>query len=644
VLLSVIIVNYNVRYFLEQALRSVRQAAQGLDVEVFVVDNKSSDDSVDMVQQLFPEVKLIANQQNVGFSTANNQAIKLAQGKYVLLLNPDTLVAEDTFQRICAFMDEHEEAGALGIKMIDGTGAYLPESKRGFPSPMVAFYKTFGLSKFFPKSKRFNFYHLGHLDKDENHEIEVLSGAFMLLRKTTLDKIGLLDEAFFMYGEDIDLSYRVIQAGYKNYYLADTSIIHYKGESTKKGSLNYVKTFYQAMVIFAKKHFSGAGGSLFVLMLQAAIWFRAIITLLQNAWQRFSMPILEATVLWLGLFFSKEAWEIVRYSEPDYFKPHLLYFNFPLYIGLWITAIYFSGGYDKPSTNRQVLQGIFTGTVAIAAIYGFLDAEYRASRMLIVLGAMWAVFALLLLRSLIHVWKHGHLRQDIQQRINLVVVGEQAEAERTLKLLQKAQVLTNYIGRVSTQQTEDQLGNMADLPAIIQMYDVNEVIFCSKTIPAKSIIHWMETLGPGVSYKIIPEGSDSIIGSNSKNSAGDLYTVELRYNISTPASKRNKLVFDYISSLLLLLSAPIWLLLSAKRMVILKAIFPVLLRQKTWVGYTQGHSKGLPKLLPGVFNPLDALTLYTSDEASLRRLNLFYARDYSSARDMEILVKSVLGG
>ena len=209
--LSVIIVNYNVKYFLEQALLSVRKASQALAIETWVVDNNSVDDSVQMVQEKFPEVKLIANKENVGFSKANNQAIPVSAGEYVLLLNPDTVVEEDTFEKCVAFMDAHPQAGGLGVRMMDGSGKFLSESKRGFPSPWAAFCKTFGLSALFPKSKLFNEYHLGYLAENETHEVEVLAGAFMLLRRSVLDEIGLLDETFFMYGEDIDLSYRIIK-------------------------------------------------------------------------------------------------------------------------------------------------------------------------------------------------------------------------------------------------------------------------------------------------------------------------------------------------------------------------------------------------------------------------------------------------
>ena len=224
--LSVVIVNYNVAYFLEQCLHSVYEAAKGIPVEIFVVDNHSVDKSLEMLRNNFPEVKVIANEENVGFAKANNQAIRIATGEYILLLNPDTIVQADTFVKTLDFMDKTPDAGALGVKMIDGQGHYLPESKRGLPLPSVAFYKIFGLSKILRKSKRFGRYHLTYLDPDEIHEVDVLPGAFMLMRKSVLDQIGLLDETFFMYGEDIDLSYRVTLGGYKNYYFPLTRIIH----------------------------------------------------------------------------------------------------------------------------------------------------------------------------------------------------------------------------------------------------------------------------------------------------------------------------------------------------------------------------------------------------------------------------------
>ena len=275
--LSVIIVNYNVKYFLEQCLHSVQKACTNIDFEIWVVDNNSVDGSVEMIQQKFPAVKIISNNYNNGFSKANNQAIVKSSGEYILILNPDTVVEEDTFSKIIEFMDSHPEAGALGVKMIDGSGKFLPESKRGLPTYNVAFYKIFGLSALFPKSKTFGKYHLGFLDENKTNEVDILAGAFMFLRHAALDKSGLLDEDFFMYGEDIDLSYRIQKSGFKNYYFPETRIIHYKGESTKRSSVNYVFVFYNAMIIFAKKHFSKSNASLFSFFIRIAIYLRAFI-------------------------------------------------------------------------------------------------------------------------------------------------------------------------------------------------------------------------------------------------------------------------------------------------------------------------------------------------------------------------------
>ncbi|MBK6541245.1 MAG: glycosyltransferase family 2 protein [Flavobacteriales bacterium] len=266
--LSVIIVNYNVRAYLDQCLRAVLEAMKDISGEVFVVDNLSTDGSVELVRDSYPGVKLIANAENVGFSRANNQAIRLAQGEYVLLLNPDTVVGEDVFHKVIAFMDAHPKAGGLGVKMVDGTGRFLPESKRGLPTPSVAFYKIIGLARMFPRSRVFGRYHLGHLAENDTARIEILSGACMFLRKKTLDQVGLLDESFFMYGEDIDLSYRITLGGYDNYYFPEARILHYKGESTKKSSVNYVFVFYNAMAIFAQKHFTRKGPDLFAWLIR----------------------------------------------------------------------------------------------------------------------------------------------------------------------------------------------------------------------------------------------------------------------------------------------------------------------------------------------------------------------------------------
>jgi GT2 family glycosyltransferase len=649
--LSVVIVNYNVRYFLEQALHAVRRASEGLSVEVFVVDNNSVDDSVAMVREKFPEVVLLANQENVGFSRANNQAIAQARGEYVLLLNPDTVVEESTFHRCLSFMRAHPDCGGLGVKMIDGKGNFLPESKRGFPSPSVAFYKTFGLSRLFPRSPVFNRYHLGYLSPDETHAVEVLSGAFMMMPKKVLDEIGYLDETFFMYGEDIDLSYRILQAGYRNYYFADTCIIHYKGESTKKGSLNYVRTFYQAMIIFARKHFSGGNARLFVLMLQAAIWFRAGLALGINFAKKAWLPTAEALLVFAGLFFIKNTWATFRFHDPGYFLPSLLYFNFPLYVAIWLGAVYLNGGYDDRRNVRGLLRGLLFGTVVIAAVYGFLDSSLRSSRMLIVLGAVWAIVSTVGLRILLGFLLDREWLPDGQRRKNLIVVGHEPETERVMRLLQKAQVEVNFIGTVSPGETptdsrpQGVLGKLYQLSEIADLYRVEEIIFCSKDLPSEDIIRWMSRLGPFIDYKILPEGSLSIIGSNSKNTAGDLYTIDIRFAVAQPVQARNKRLLDGGVALAVLGLFPLLMFFGKKFRALLPAALLVLFGKKTWVGYiplpdAQTH---LPPLRPGVFTPAHAARQWPEDTATLERLNFLYAKDYSPSQDLEVLTKALRG-
>jgi GT2 family glycosyltransferase len=271
--LSVIIINYNVKYFLEQCLLSVRMAVAGLEAEVFVVDNHSTDESVAYLRPKFPEVTFIENTNNLGFAVANNQAIRQCRGEYVLLLNPDTVLGEESLRTLCFFLDEHPEAGGIGVKMIDGHGVFLAESKRSFPSPWVSFCKIFGLSKLFPASEYFARYSLPYLRPNKQHKVEVLAGAFMMLRHETLDKVGLFDEAFFMYGEDIDLSYRLVLNGYSNYYIPER-VLHYKGESTERDKVRFVKNFYGAMVIFYKKYYPRSGW-LMSFFIRLAIGLRA---------------------------------------------------------------------------------------------------------------------------------------------------------------------------------------------------------------------------------------------------------------------------------------------------------------------------------------------------------------------------------
>jgi len=640
--LSVIIVNYNVKHFLEQCLHSVQKSGEGIEHEVFVVDNNSVDGSCHLVKEKFPEVKLIENKSNVGYSAANNQAIKQSSGKYILLLNPDTVVEEDTFRKVIAFMDEHPDAGGLGVKMIDGKGRFLPESKRGLPTPWVAFYKVFGISSLFPNSRRFGRYHLSFLNKDETHEVEVLCGAFMLLRKETLDKTGLLDETFFMYGEDIDLSYRIIKAGYRNYYFAGTTIIHYKGESTKKGSINYVKMFYQAMLIFSRKHFSSGNYRMYSFFIHLAIYFRAFIAIIQRLFRKVYLPFADFVIIYTGFLLIVPLWERIMF-EPGHFPPFFFKWIIPVYILLWIAGIQASGGYKKPVSLLKVNRGIIWGTIAILLAYSLIDEDYRFSRALILFGALWSFVSLPALRLVLSYLRITGFELDIKKQKRVAIVGHNEEVARVKDLLHHTPVNPVIVGTISVtegDEPDDFLGQVFQIRDIIEVNRIDEIIFCAESLSSGEIIRSMLDLsGTDVTYKIAPPESFSIIGSNSIHTAGDLYLVDVNA-ITKKTNLKKKRIFDLCTALLILLTIPfnIWFYKNKSRL--LSNLAKVIRGKFTWVGYIpeEYSQKNLPAIPPGIFDQSDLFSVEPPPNQK-KQLNIIYAKDYRVWIDLNVVLK-----
>lgn len=631
--LSIVIVNYNVEFFLEQCLNSVRGAIDGLDAEVFVVDNHSVDGSVAMVKEKFPEVKLIVNEENVGFSRANNQAMHVAKGDYILLLNPDTVIQEDSLRKVIDFMDDHPDAGGLGVKMVDGKGNYLPESKRGLPTPEVAFYKISGLTSLFSRSERFAHYYLGHLDPDEVHEIEILSGAFMLMRKETLDKVGLLDETFFMYGEDIDLSWRIIQGGYKNYYFPKTTIIHYKGESTKKGSLNYVFVFYNAMIIFARKHFSQKRARLFSFFINLAIYLRAGLAVLSRSIKSIALPFTDLLALLSVLFLV--GFYYSNFSGIDY-PPDLVKWGFLSYSIVWITSIWLSGGYDKPLSVRRLVRGVLLGSGLILIGYALLPEIYRFSRALILLGSLGTLIYFLLSRWTLTMILPENYAFENRRKRSFGIVGDVEEFKRVEELLNKTSVDAETVEHIPVKNSL----SGADLDEFCRVYKLNEIIFCAKDIASQDIIKLMSTSGTDIDYKIAPPESLYLIGSNSIDTAGDLLVVEFN-SINKSVNRRLKRLMDIGFSLLFLVSSPIILLFVKNRSGFLRNLFQVLVGRWSWVGFAKGSSSGrLPSLKPGVISPATAMKGQKLAQEQTDRLNWIYAKDYHLLNDLKLLFAS----
>lgn len=641
--LSVIIVNYNVKHFLEQCLHSVFKSCTGIESEIFVVDNNSVDGSCHLVREKFPTVKLIDNKKNEGYSVANNQAIRVSTGEYILLLNPDTVVEEDTFSKAIRFMDEHPDAGGLGVKMIDGKGRFLPESKRGLPTPWVAFYKIFGLSRLFPRTKRFGRYHLSYLDKDKTHKVEVLCGAFMLLRRETLNKTGLLDETFFMYGEDIDLSYRIVQTGYNNYYFADTTIIHYKGESTKKGSFNYVKMFYNAMLIFSRKHFSTGNFRVYSLFIHIAIYFRALIAIFQRIARKAYLPVLDFLLIFCGFILVVPFWEQLMF-ERGYYPQLFFRWVIPIYIFIWLCGIQLSGGYRKPVSLLRLGRGLLWGTIAILVTYSLIDEDYRFSRALILLGAFWAIIILPSIRLILNRLRIKGFELDIERQKRIAIVGHSQEVSRVKDLLHQTPVNPVIVGTITVtgaDETDDFLGNAAQIREIIEVNRIEEIIFCAESLSSGEIIRSMLDLSEmDVAYKIAPPESYSIIGSNSIHTAGDLYLVNVNA-ISKKPNRRKKRILDMVAAIILLFSLPLIIWYYKNKKQFFANLISVLLDKVTWVGYIPDDysEKHLPLLRPSV---LDQSMIFQHEPPpnQKKQLNILYAKDYRVWNDVTMISKN----
>lgn len=649
--LSIIIVNYNVRHFLEQALLSVQRAIATLDAEVFVVDNNSVDGSVAMLYDKFPWVKVIANKKNLGFSKGNNLAIRQAQGKYILLLNPDTVVEEDTFTKIIEFMDATPDAGALGVKMYNGEGKFLPESKRALPTPWVAFYKIFGLSRLFPKSKKFGKYHLTYLNPDEIHQIEVLSGAFMFMRKSVLDEIGYLDEDFFMYGEDIDLSYRVTKAGYHNYYYPHTKIIHYKGESTRKGSLNYVLVFYDAMRIFAEKHFGDGGNYNFYLsLIRLAIYLRAGVSIVRRLTEKMIFPVLEGGLFLGATLGIKELWEnLVKYPDGEGYSQIFDWFVAPIYSVIFVFYLYVMGAYKRPFKIRSVFTAIFSGFITIATL-NFIFKDINFSRAIVLMASGAILLLSLFIRALHNYIRSGNFFLDEKARKRVVIVGDYTEAERVIHLIDYQLFYNcNVVGVITNQPMPavpasspfPVLGDSAQTEEIVRFYQIDEIVFCNKSLPTQDIIEQMSRMAErNVEFKIVPNSADYLIGpSVILNASGVQPKLS---NLQKQEYRFRKKLFDFVVSIGLITTYPLTFWMYRKPIGAFKNLWQVLNGNYHLVGYIDGSQPDLPKLKESLLN-MKALAerkrkrkFFSPEEAI--RLDHVYARYYTTMLDLEIVL------
>lgn len=639
--LSIIIVNYNVKYFLEQCLYSVRAAMREVEAEVIVIDNLSQDGSLSYLEPQFPEVSFVRSDANLGFARACNKGLELASGEYILFLNPDTIVAEDSFSRCVDFFQTHPDCGALGVKMIDGSGKFLKESKRSFPAPVTALFKLFGFSALFPKSKLFSRYHLGHLDKNSNHEVDVLAGAFMMVRREVLGKVGGFDETFFMYGEDIDLSYRIQKSGYRNYYVADTTIIHFKGESTKKGSLNYVKMFYNAMSVFARKHYGSTRAGVFHTSIQFAIWIRAAISALAKFIRWVGLPIIDAMLILLSFWLVKELW--TAYIRPDIvYTEQLLVVSFPVFTLVYLSAAYYAGLYDRYYRTTHLVRSTVIATVVLLALYALLPEKYRFSRGIVVFGALAALMLVYLLRIVLV--KAQLLRRPVEQtgRPHILVAASREEFVTVKNFMGSRALDDKIIGRININGEEaESIASWDNVEGKARALNAEEIIFCAGKLPYRQII-WQALRTPGSFKKRFHAvGSGSIVGSDTSDSSGETVSHEAEMKLARPASLRLKRLIDLLAAIFFLLTFPLHLLLAKRPGRFFGCCVDVLLARKTWIGYARGNAK-LPRLRPSVLGPggINRQVQQTLPEESLQQMDYWYALDYEPLRDLAALFRN----
>lgn len=643
--IGIVIVNYNVRHFLMHCLQSIRNSQlHGLNLDVWVVDNASVDGSVSLLKSEYPEVNLIANEKNVGFSAANNQAIRLMDAKYVLLLNPDTVLEEDTLAKCFDFMETHPEAGALGVRMIDGAGKFLPESKRKIPDVWNSFCKLTYLSELFPKSKLFSGYNLGYLPESQTNEVDVLCGAFMFIRKEALDKTGLLDEAFFMYGEDIDLSYRILKSGYKIWYFPETSIIHYKGESTKKSSLNYVRTFYGAMHIYVNKHYGKGNAAMFARVINLAIHTRALLSGLGRVVGAIVRPLIDAILIWWAISTFKFIWAEYYFYDPNYYKDTYIDQILMVYTLIWVFFLWLGGHYDQKSNPWTTIFSLSTGTIFILIGYALLPEFVRTSRALIIIGACLATLLAFLTAFISYFWNRNDKTSLSESHI--AIVAKKENGLKILNILKESNINPDHVhfffpGDIIADVWYT--NTMAALPNVAKTLKINEVIYSSEDLSMKEIIRSMTQLESKVSFKIGGDESLSIIGSNNKNQRGELYSLDVNYRLSTDIAQRYKRIFDIIFSLVILPISPFVWVLNAFNANVFVNIFNVLLGRATWVGYGGEPSdySFLPIIKKAIIKyPLsDKFLSYTFDH--FKRMNITYAKDYSPFLDLKVAFSNI---
>lgn len=611
------------------------RASAAMETECFVVDNASSDDSMAYLKPLFPTVRFIENGTNPGFARANNQVLPLCSGEYVLFLNPDTLLPENALRDCLSHMKQQPDAGALGVRMIDGHGRFLPESKRAFPAPLVSLYKLSGLAALFPRSGIFNRYALGNLNEHADHRVDVLAGACMLVKRDLLVRLHGFDERYFLYGEDIDLSFRIRKAGYQNLYFAGVTIVHFKGESSGNNRLRHVKYFYEAMLVFVRIHYQTLAGKSLAVFLQLAIGLRAALAALMRLIRPLAWPLADGMVVWLSLQLTRSFWIRQFRNGKDFGVEHLDY-AIPFFSLLFVGAAAFAGMYDLRTRISQMFSSLVFAILSLLSLYSLLPETVRFSRGVMLWGSLLATWLVLLARKIFRHPGAGSL-PDVSDGLTVLVASERDYAN-AVPLLEKEMMDQPLLGRLSPEPGDEQaLGSLPDLPLLAGQLRFRRVIFCLGDLTLQQVLPVLQTCRKQqLRFLFHVAGSRSMVGTQAMAPGNRIITPELSYAIEQPHQQRMKRVIDLFFSFVFFLTLPIQLLLQRQRAGFVKNIFRVLLGHRTWVGYASVTDQ-LPRIRPAVVASTGvAGAVSPMVEQKADRL---YARNYDWWGDIRILFR-----
>jgi len=665
--LSIVIVNFNVKAFLQQALESIYKAISGIETEIIVVDNHSVDGSVKMLSNQFPDVTLIANTENLGFAKANNQALQIAKGEYIWFLNPDTLVQEDTPGKLIAGMEADLEIGMLGCKILNDDGSLQLACRRSFPTPWVAFTKLTGLAKLFPRVKWFGLYNLTHLDPDEAYEVEAISGSCMFTRRQAIEQVGQLDETFFMYGEDLDWCYRFGKAGWKVAYTPDTSIIHYKGESSKVAAWDSMTHFYRAMDIFAKKHFRSSSRFPLHWLLRGGIFIRYLLSIIS----KFGKNSLAYFMDLIGLLALTVAAIYIKFGTFEVLYEYRLVL--PVYLGTWLAAISSMGLYRsyKYSFSRSIPAATFGFLINVTLTYFFND--YAFSREVMLMSYFGALFWIPGWRIIASSRRTENFELGTQR--TLIIGDIKSAADIYSKLITNLALGYTPIGIVAIDSANNSdervIGRLEDLTELIQYHRIDDVIFTSENFKLKQIFEYLPTLSKqGVKIKLVPGNLSFIIGKSTVEDLQSVQLVDIDFKYFHLGARIIKRLEDlFIGTLLFIFARPLQRLMINRLGMIGKSID---LLDKHYTCYSTRDERVnfwsnlglLPLVIRGklslVGTPLDLTGLEWDVKGGLfslesvrgghqlskdERYSLlnYYLHNHSGLLDLEIIIKSILG-